>query len=296
MSRERILTILEKHEGKQGALISILEEIQSEFSYLPESALRVVADTTGRSLVEVMGVATFYRSFSLKPRGRHLMSVCLGTACHVRRAPKIADLQAAGDQGGGNDGGPGVYLRDRQLSRRLRSGPGGRRRRALLPSRDAAEGLSDHREDPGGPRQDRPRDRQEGLPAGSALPALQPQLDGRGPQVGRSPCGAHHGVVRAQARVDPALVAVRKLHDGVGARDPARHRRSLLLPTLPRRARRRLDLRSMRGLDGPADRSRRRDRADLFPARLQGTHARCELGSIDQEPPGPRKEGARCRD
>ncbi len=91
MSRERILTILEKHEGKQGALISILEEIQSEFSYLPESALRVVADTTGRSLVEVMGVATFYRSFSLKPRGRHLMSVCLGTACHVRRAPKIAD-------------------------------------------------------------------------------------------------------------------------------------------------------------------------------------------------------------
>ncbi len=91
MSQERILAILEKHEGKQGALISILEDIQAEFSYLPEAALRMVASKTGRSLVEVMGVATFYKAFSLKPRGKHLMSVCLGTACHVRRAPKIAD-------------------------------------------------------------------------------------------------------------------------------------------------------------------------------------------------------------
>lgn len=91
MSQERILAILEKHQGKQGALISILEDIQTEFSYLPEAALRMVASGTGRTLVEVMGVATFYKAFSLKPRGKHLMSVCLGTACHVRRAPRIAD-------------------------------------------------------------------------------------------------------------------------------------------------------------------------------------------------------------
>jgi len=91
MSQERILAILEKHQGKQGALISILEDIQAEFSYLPEAALRMVASGTGRPLVEVMGVATFYKAFSLKPRGKHLMSVCLGTACHVRRAPRIAD-------------------------------------------------------------------------------------------------------------------------------------------------------------------------------------------------------------
>jgi (2Fe-2S) ferredoxin len=51
----------------------------------------MVANKTDRSLVDVMGVATFYRAFSLKPRGKHLMSVCLGTACHVRRAPRIAD-------------------------------------------------------------------------------------------------------------------------------------------------------------------------------------------------------------
>jgi len=72
-------------------LISILEEIQETRGYLPEGALRAVAETMGRSLVDVYGVATFYRSFSLKPRGKHLASVCLGTACHVRGAPTVAE-------------------------------------------------------------------------------------------------------------------------------------------------------------------------------------------------------------
>lgn len=70
-------------------IISILENIQARYGYLPEKELRTVAEQTGKSLVDVYGVATFYKSFSLKPRGKHLVSVCLGTACHVRGGPTI---------------------------------------------------------------------------------------------------------------------------------------------------------------------------------------------------------------
>jgi NADH-quinone oxidoreductase subunit E len=81
--------IVEKHKGERGELISILEEIQAKYTYLPEEALRAVAEKTGRSLVDIYGVATFYRFFSLKPRGRHLLTCCVGTACHVRGAPRV---------------------------------------------------------------------------------------------------------------------------------------------------------------------------------------------------------------
>jgi len=84
-----ILKILKKHTKDRGGLIAILEEIQAEYGYLPEKSLRIVSDETGRSLVDVYGVATFYRSFSLKPRGKHLICACLGTACHVRGAPRV---------------------------------------------------------------------------------------------------------------------------------------------------------------------------------------------------------------
>ncbi len=90
MNPEHVLRILEDHrEGKEAGLISILEEIQATYSYLPEDALRMIADKTGRSLVDIYGVATFYRAFTLKPRGKHLISVCLGTACHVRGSQAI---------------------------------------------------------------------------------------------------------------------------------------------------------------------------------------------------------------
>ncbi len=87
----KIQRILERHNGKRGALIAILEQIQSECGCLPEAAIRMVSERTGRSLVDVFGVATFYRSFSLQPRGRHLVSACLGTACHVRGAPRVVE-------------------------------------------------------------------------------------------------------------------------------------------------------------------------------------------------------------
>ena len=109
-SRE-VLKILEKHEGTEGALLAILEEIQSEYGYLPEEALRTVAGKTGRSLVDIYGIATFYRSFSLKPRGKHLVSVCLGTACHVRGGGRILE-----DVCGRLGIQPGQTTKDRRFS------------------------------------------------------------------------------------------------------------------------------------------------------------------------------------
>src|SRR5574340_85229 len=91
MKRKPILRIIENHRNdSQYGLISILEEIQADYSYRPEEALRIVSEKTGRSLVDIYGVATFYKAFSLRPRGKHLISVCLGTACHVRGAQSIA--------------------------------------------------------------------------------------------------------------------------------------------------------------------------------------------------------------
>lgn len=88
---EEITNLCAAVDGKEAGLITVLEGIQTKYNYLPEAALRAVADTTHRSLVDVYGVATFYKSFSLKPRGEHLCSVCMGTACHVRGAPVIAE-------------------------------------------------------------------------------------------------------------------------------------------------------------------------------------------------------------
>ncbi|MFH1861541.1 MAG: NAD(P)H-dependent oxidoreductase subunit E [bacterium] len=91
MNIEEIHRILDKYEKSSDGLISILTDIQAQYSYLPAEALKVVAERTCRPLVDIYGVATFYRSFSLKPRGKHLISCCLGTACHVRGAPSIAE-------------------------------------------------------------------------------------------------------------------------------------------------------------------------------------------------------------
>jgi NADH-quinone oxidoreductase subunit E len=90
MNTERVVPIVEKYRNRRGSLISILEELQTQIGYLPRDVLELVADKTGRSLVDIYGVATFYRAFRLKPKGKHLTSVCLGTACHVRGGPAVA--------------------------------------------------------------------------------------------------------------------------------------------------------------------------------------------------------------
>jgi len=88
---QTVLDILARHDGERGALIAILQDIQDECGYVPERALRIVAEQRGASLLDLYGIATFYHSFSLKPRGKRLISVCLGTACHVRGAPMVVE-------------------------------------------------------------------------------------------------------------------------------------------------------------------------------------------------------------
>jgi NADH-quinone oxidoreductase subunit E len=90
-SADHVGAIIDKHAGERGGLIAVLEGLQAKYGGLPEGALRLVAEKTGRSLVDIYGVATFYKAFSLEPRGRHLCSVCMGTACHVRNAPAVAE-------------------------------------------------------------------------------------------------------------------------------------------------------------------------------------------------------------
>jgi len=69
MSQDAVLNIIEKHKSSGDGIISILSDIQAKYSYLPEHALRLVAEKTGKSLVDLYGVATFYNYFSLKPKG-----------------------------------------------------------------------------------------------------------------------------------------------------------------------------------------------------------------------------------
>jgi len=81
--------IISKHKTEPGALMPILQGINTKYNYLPEDALRYVAEELNIPLSQIYTIATFYNSFSLTPRGRHLISVCLGTACHVRGGEKV---------------------------------------------------------------------------------------------------------------------------------------------------------------------------------------------------------------
>ena len=91
MGLEKIGQILKKHNRDESALIAILQDIQAEENYLPQDVLKHVAKSMDVPLTRVYSLATFYKAFSLKPRGKHLINVCLGTACHVRGAPRILE-------------------------------------------------------------------------------------------------------------------------------------------------------------------------------------------------------------
>jgi NADH:ubiquinone oxidoreductase subunit E len=86
---EAIDKILEKFPEIKGNLISILHEVQSLENYLPEGSLRYLSQKTGVPLTQLYGIATFYHFFSLIPKGRHQIHLCLGTACHVKGSPRI---------------------------------------------------------------------------------------------------------------------------------------------------------------------------------------------------------------
>ena len=86
---KKLQEIIEKHEGGVSHLIAILQEVQEEYRYLPEEILTYVATAMGISPATVFGVATFYAQFSLVPKGKYVIRVCDGTACHVRGSEPI---------------------------------------------------------------------------------------------------------------------------------------------------------------------------------------------------------------
>ena len=83
------LLVRDREVTGQISLISLLSEIQDRYHYLPHSSLVLLSETLDVPLSQIYSVATFYNAFSLKPRGAHLVRVCMGTACHVRGAPHI---------------------------------------------------------------------------------------------------------------------------------------------------------------------------------------------------------------
>lgn len=88
---KKVAAIINKYNADKEQLIPILQDTQAEFHYLPKETLTQVSDTMGIPLSRVYSVATFFKAFSLKPRGKHLINVCLGTACHVRGTSKVLE-------------------------------------------------------------------------------------------------------------------------------------------------------------------------------------------------------------
>lgn len=86
-----IENIIEAHRGKPGSLIRVLMDIQHINGWLPKAVLENVAEALAVPITQVMHIATFYKTFSLKPKGRHDVHVCTGTSCHLRGGAKVLD-------------------------------------------------------------------------------------------------------------------------------------------------------------------------------------------------------------
>ena len=130
---ERVCEIVDQNGRNPARLIPILQAVQAEYRYLPEEILTFVATSLGISPARVFGVATFYSLFTLKPKGKYVVRVCDGTACHVKRSMRPSRChphEAAARQREGDHARHALHRRDGQLSRRLRPRPrhGGERR------------------------------------------------------------------------------------------------------------------------------------------------------------------------
>jgi NADH-quinone oxidoreductase subunit E len=102
MDNDRVDQIIDEYHGEASSLIQVLLEIQSEYHWLPEEALARVSEKLQVPLTRIQHIATFYKAFSMVPKGRHEIHVCAGTACHVRGATRL--LSAVQDHTGLNPG------------------------------------------------------------------------------------------------------------------------------------------------------------------------------------------------
>ncbi|HAL61488.1 MAG TPA: NAD(P)H-dependent oxidoreductase subunit E [Chloroflexi bacterium] len=111
MEVDKIDALVDEYGGEHRALTTILQDIQDEHHYLPKEALQRVSERMGLPLIQVYQVAKFYKAFSLEPRGKHLITVCLGTACHVRGGVPIVE-----QLGRSLDIAPGETTKDRRFT------------------------------------------------------------------------------------------------------------------------------------------------------------------------------------
>lgn len=98
MQQANINSIIEKHRSQPHQLIEALQDVQEQNGYISEDSMQVISTELGVPLMEVYSVASFYKAFSLKPRGKNVITLCMGTACHVRGA-KLLLNQATGQLG-----------------------------------------------------------------------------------------------------------------------------------------------------------------------------------------------------
>ncbi len=92
--KEKVIEILEKHKNTEGPLMPILQDINTAFNYFPESVLKYVSRETGYPLSHIFKIATFYGSFSITPRGKHVINICMGTTCYVKGSDRIMEAFA----------------------------------------------------------------------------------------------------------------------------------------------------------------------------------------------------------
>ena len=92
---QKLHEVIEKHKDDKGAIMPVLQEAQEIYGYLPVEVQTMVAEGLNKPLEEVFGVATFYSQFSLTPKGRYNISICLGTACYVKGAAAVLDKVSA---------------------------------------------------------------------------------------------------------------------------------------------------------------------------------------------------------
>lgn len=108
MNQKGVDKILEKYEHEDSSIIAILQDLQEEENYLPENDLAYISENLPIPLTRIYRIATFYNAFNLTPRGKYPVSVCMGTACHVRGAPMVFDrvrLELGIDIGGVTEDG-----------------------------------------------------------------------------------------------------------------------------------------------------------------------------------------------
>ena len=91
VSLKEVDKVIKEYEAEPSSLIGMLQDVQAKYHYLPGEALHRIQEKVGVPLTRVYEVATFYKSFSLVPKGDHICTVCLGTACHLRGGPRIVE-------------------------------------------------------------------------------------------------------------------------------------------------------------------------------------------------------------